>query len=93
MLAGKMPEKFVRMLVKEGSQLSRLLTQHASRQQQKSAPPVHHACDWQTNEWCVYLQLVWKVLGEPGVRLNASNGNPVGRVAHKDLAHHVQALP
>lgn len=25
--------------------------------------------------------------------LDACNGDPVGRVAHKDLAHHVQALP
>ena len=41
----------------------------------------------------MYLELIWKVLGEPGVRLDASNGDPVGRIAHKDLAHHVQALP
>ncbi len=41
----------------------------------------------------VYLELVWQILGEPGVGLDACNGDPVGRVAHKDLAHHVQALP
>ena len=40
-----------------------------------------------------HLKLVWQILGEPGVRLDASNGDPIGRVAHKNLAHHVQALP
>ena len=40
-----------------------------------------------------HLELVWQVLGEPGVRLDASNGDSVSGVAHKDLAHHVQALP
>ena len=39
------------------------------------------------------LQLIWQVLGEPGVGLDACNGDPVGWVANKDLAHHVQALP
>jgi len=40
-----------------------------------------------------HLELIWQILGEPGVGLDACNGDPVGRVAHKDLAHHVQALP
>lgn len=40
-----------------------------------------------------HLQLVWQILGEPRVGLDSCNGDPVGGVAHKDLAHHVQALP
>lgn len=40
-----------------------------------------------------HLELIWQVLGEPWVGLDASNGDPVGWVADKDLAHHVQALP
>lgn len=39
-----------------------------------------------------YLEFVWKVLGEPRVRLDASNGDSIGGVANKDLAHHGQAL-
>ena len=40
-----------------------------------------------------HLELIWQVLGEPRVGLDASNGDPVGWVSYKDLAHHVQALP
>lgn len=39
-----------------------------------------------------YLELVWQVLEEPGVRPDSSNGDPLGGVTHEDLADHVQAL-
>lgn len=56
---------------------------------------VQSACsvELQGSSVFAHLKLIWQVLGEPRVGLDASNGDPVGGVAHKDLAHHVQALP
>ena len=40
-----------------------------------------------------HLELIGQVLGEPRVRLDARNVDALCGIAHKDLIHHVHALP